>query len=127
MADDWYVQIGYKRAAELSAGRAQALADLEYAKSNGDHESASTALQNIADIDQASANLGRLYDQYTRSQQPPPEPSPEERAARPISRMDWSDVVEMTRQSKYAKNICPDDPNLIAGYNEAMRRRSRGQ
>jgi hypothetical protein len=125
--DDWYIDIGRQRLAELNAGRAQALADLELAKSNGDHDSASTALQNIADIDAAQANLGRLYDQYVRSQQPPPEPSKEERAARRISRMDWSDVVEMTRQSKYAKNIQPNDPNLIAGWQEAQRRRQRGE
>jgi hypothetical protein len=127
MAEDWYVEIGRQRLAELNAGRAQALADLELAKSTADHDAASTAMQNIADIDQAQANLGRLYDQYARSMQPPPEPSKEERAARPIHRMDWSDVVEMTRQSKYAKNIQPNDPNLIAGWQEAQRRRQRGE
>jgi hypothetical protein len=127
MANDWYLDIGYKRLAELRAGRAQALADLEYAKSNADSDGASTALQNIADIDAAEANLGRLYDQYVRSQQPPPEPSPEERAARPVSHMDWQDVVNLARQSKYARNIRADDPALLEGWREAQRRRSRGE
>jgi hypothetical protein len=127
MANDWYLEVGQQRLSNLRAGRAQALADLEYAKSNGDRDSADTALQNIADIDAAEANLMQLYNRYAASQQPPPEPSAEERAARPISRMDWTDVVEMTRQSKYAKNIRPDDPNLIAGWQEAQRRRQRGE
>jgi hypothetical protein len=62
MADDWYVEIGRQRLAELNAGRAQALADLELAKSNGDTDAASAALQNIADIDAATGNLGRLCE-----------------------------------------------------------------
>ena len=68
-----------------------------------------------------------LHNQYLQSQQAPPEPSPEERAARPLNRMDWHDVVEMTRASKYAKDIRPDDPAMIAGYYEAQRRRARGE
>jgi hypothetical protein len=124
---DWYLEKGGQRLAALRAGRAQALADLELAKNNGDDDAADTAIANLADINAAEANTVQLCNQYIASQQPPPEPSKEERAARPIDRMDWSDVVEMTRQSKYAKNIRPDDPNLIAGWQEAQRRRARGE
>jgi hypothetical protein len=113
--------------ANLRAGRAQCLADLEYAKSNGDRDAADTALANLAEIDMAEAGVMQLYGKYAASQQPPPEPSKEERAARPIHRMDWSDVVDMTRQSKYAKNIRPDDPALLEGWREAQRRRQRGE
>jgi hypothetical protein len=129
MADDFYLQAGSQRLAQIEAERAAALADLAAYKANHDQESAAQSIQQIANLDVELANLGNLYQRYQQSQNPPPvpEPSPEERAGRPISRMDWSDVVEMTRQSKYAKNIRPDDPNLIAGWNEAMRRRSRGE
>jgi hypothetical protein len=41
--------------------------------------------------------------------------------------MDWQDVVDLARQSKYAKDIQPNDPHLIAGWQEAQRRRARGE
>lgn len=41
--------------------------------------------------------------------------------------MDWQDVVDLARQSKYARDIKPDDPNMLAGYHEAMRRKARGE
>jgi hypothetical protein len=127
--DDFYLQAGSQRLAQIEAERAAALADLAAHKANGDRESAAQSVQQLANLDSELQNLNGLNQRYQASVNPPPppEPSPEERAARPISRMDWSDVVEMTRQSKYAKNIRLDDPNLIAGYNEAMRRRQRGE
>ncbi|MGO8923930.1 MAG: hypothetical protein ACLQF4_13460 [Xanthobacteraceae bacterium] len=129
MADDFYLSAGQQRLAQIEAERTAALADLAAYKANGDRDSAAASIQQIANLDVELGNLNNLYSRYVQSQTPqqPPEPSPEERAARPIHRMDWSDVVEMTRRSKYAKNIRPDDPNLIAGWNEAMRRRSRGE
>jgi hypothetical protein len=63
---DWYVDIGRQRLAELNAGRAQAQADLELAKSTGDTDAASTALQNIADIDAAQANLAAALQSLRR-------------------------------------------------------------
>jgi hypothetical protein len=127
--DDFYLQAGSQRLAQIEAEWAAALADLAAHRANHDSDSAAAAIQQIANLDVEVANLNSLYSRYVQSQNPPapPEPSPEERAARPISRMDWSDVVEMTRQSKYAKNIRPDDPNLIAGWQEAQRRRARGE
>jgi hypothetical protein len=127
MADDWYVERGRQRLAALRAGRAQCIADLEAAKRDGDADAADSAIANLADIDQQERNTISLYNQYAASQAPPPEPSLEERRARPIDRMDWNDIVEMTRQSKYAKNIRADDPNMIAGWQEAQRRRARGE
>jgi hypothetical protein len=123
MAEDWYVEIGRHRLAELNAGRAQAQADLELAKSTGDTDAASAALQNIADIDQAQANLGRLYDPYVRSQQAPPPPSDQERAAKPLHRMDYSDVYQMLKHSKYGV----DDNAFREGIAEVGRRRARGE
>jgi hypothetical protein len=130
MADnDFYLQAGQQRLLQIEAERSAALADLSAHRMNGDQDSAAQSVQQLANLDTELRNLNDLYVRYQQSQNPPapPEPSPEERAARPTSRMDWSDVVDMTRQSKYAKNIAPNDPNLIAGYNEAMRRRQRGE
>jgi hypothetical protein len=129
MADDFYLQAGSQRLAQIEAERAAALADLAAYKANHDQDSAAASIQQIANLDVEAANLNNLYQRYQQSQNPPapPEPSKEERAARPIHRMDWSDVVDMTRQSKHARDIKPDDPNLIAGWQEAQRRRQRGE
>jgi hypothetical protein len=114
---------------QLEAQRAASLADLAVHRSNRDADSMAASIQELANIDAETRNLGALYQQYVASQNPPqpPEPSPEERQARPIHRMDWQDVTNLARTSKYARDIQPNDPNLIAGWNEAMRRRSRGE
>jgi hypothetical protein len=129
MADDFYAEAFRARMQQISAERAAALADLEAAKLNGDHGLAGTAEQNIADLDAAAGNLQNLAQRYVASQNPPqpPEPSKEERAARPWNRMDWEDVANLARTSKYARNIRSDDPGLVAGWNEAQRRRQRGE
>jgi hypothetical protein len=41
--------------------------------------------------------------------------------------MDWNDVVELTRTSKYAKHIDGNDPWMRAGYAEVQRRKARGE
>src|SRR5262245_16027512 len=129
MAKDFYLKATRKQHQALQSARAQALAELEAHKASGDSFSAGQTVQQLADIAASEQNLQALVNQYAASQTPqaPPEQSPEERHAKPIERMDWRDIVEMTRQSKYAKDIQPNDPGLIAGYNEAMRRRARGE
>ena len=126
---DFYIESGETRLQEIAAERAEALATLERSKANADYQTAGVAVQQIANLDTEQANLVGLYNRYVASQQPPPQhvPTLEERRARPISAMDWNDIVEMTRQSKYAKNIQPDDPNMIAGWYEGQRRRARGE
>jgi hypothetical protein len=113
------------RATSFELSRAQN--DLNSAVACGDKDSASVAVMEIADLARRQENIVRLQQQYSASKQPPPMPSAEERAARPWQKMDWTDIVQMTRGSKYAKDIAPNDPNLVAGYAEAMRRRSRGE
>jgi hypothetical protein len=127
--DDFYIEAGRQRLAVLEAARTAALADLQAHKVNGDRDAAAEAVQTIANLDVEMQNLGGLYQRYQQSVNPPlpPEPSAEERAARPINRMDWQDVTNLARTSKYARDIRPDDPNLIAGYQEAMRRKARGE
>jgi hypothetical protein len=129
MSDDFYAQSARRRYEQLQAERAAALADLQAHKSNGDADAAAYSVQQVADTDAALANLQNLYSRYQQSQTPPAQPvvSAEERAARPADRMDWQDVVELARGSRYAKNIKPNDPALVAGWNEANRRRQRGE
>jgi hypothetical protein len=127
--DDFYSGAARQRMQQLQAERAAALADLAAHRANGDYESAGQAVQQVADLDAAAANLGNLYSRYVQSQQPPaqPELTPEERQARPISKMDWSDTVALAQTSRYGKNLRADDPNLIQGWREARRRSARGE
>ena len=126
---DFYRDSAERRLQQLNANRAAALADLEAHRLNADHDAAAECIQQVADLDAARQNLVDLHQRYVASQTPatPPEPSPEERAARPWNRKDWGDIVQLTQTSKYARNIKPDDPALIAGWNEARARRSRGE
>ena len=41
--------------------------------------------------------------------------------------MNWDDVVELTRTSKYAKHIDGRDPMMVAGWHEVQRRKARGE
>jgi hypothetical protein len=84
-----------------------------------------SAIQSIADLDRQRADLMALYNQYWQSQHPPapPEPSPEERAAKPLSHMNYGDVYEMLKNSKYGV----DDNAFRAGIAEVQRRRARGE
>jgi hypothetical protein len=126
MTDD-YIEAGKRRVAVLEAARAAAVADIQAHRVNGDQESMAEAIQTVANLDADLANLNNLYSRYTQSQQPPPEPSKEEREARPWNRMDWQDVVNLARQSKYARDLRADDPALLEGWREAQRRRQRGE
>jgi hypothetical protein len=129
MSDDFKADSARRRFEMIQAERAAAVADLAAAEANSDYDSGAQAAQTIADLDAAAANLGNLYSRHVQSQQPrqPEYLTPEERAARPIEKMDWSDAVELARTSRYGKNIRADDPNMVAGYYESRRRRARGE
>jgi hypothetical protein len=126
---DFYENSARRRLEMLNVERQSALADLTAHRANGDSDSAAYVVQQIADIDAQQRNLVDLHQRHVASMQPPRQRpvSQEERAARPIQDMDWNDLVDMTRQSKFAKNIRSDDPWMVAGYYEAQRRRARGE
>ena len=129
MADDFYVSA---RAARFrpDRGRAEsrAFADLADAKASADYETAGYAVQTLANLDAEARNLANLHEQYVRSQiRPPPEISAEEKAAKPWNRMTPDDALELARQSKYGKDLDWNDPHVRAGYQEAQRRRARGE
>jgi len=125
---DFYSDSARRRLEQIETERAAATADLAAHKANGDYDTAALSIQQIANLDAEQRNLVDLHQRYAASQQPRQDyATPEERAARPVHRMDWQDVVDMTRQSRYAKNIKADDPAMVAGWHEANRRRARGE
>src|SRR5262249_7418400 len=128
MAKDFYLKSARKQFDALRAARADLLSQLEAHRQAGDAQGAAETVQGLADVAASEQNLTALVQQYAASQRPQPDfTTPAERAAPPPERMDWNDVVELTRTSKYCKDIQPNDPNLIAGYQEAMRRRAQGR
>lgn len=128
MSNDFYSAVTQSRLTMLAAEEQASLADLAASRANSDTESAASALQQLANLRAERSNLLSLHQEYVASQQPQrqPEPSPEERAARPWSRMDYSDVLEMARNSKYAKDLTWNS-DMQAGYEETRRRRARGE
>ena len=124
-ADDYYTHLARQQIQRLEANKAQCLADLQRAKADADYETAGSAVQELADIEAKRQNIVALHDQYVRSQTPvePPELTPEEKAAKPWSAMDYGDVWEMSATSKYGV-----DENLFrAGMAEVARRRAKGE
>lgn len=120
---DFYVFAAQQRVSEIEAQRAQALADLAQYKATADYQSAAGAVQQIANLDAEWQNIANLHSQYVASQTPvePPELTPEEKAAKPISAMDYGDVWEMSATSKYGV----DEDAFRAGMAEVARRRAR--
>ena len=129
MAEDFYSQAARQRLAMLDAEKAAHLADLAAHRANSDTESAASVVQALANTEAERQNLLSLHNQYVASQQAParPELTQEQRNAKPWSQMDFSDSLEMAKQSRYAKNLTADDPHFVAGMREATRRRQRGE
>lgn len=119
---DFYSDSAQKRLAMIEAERASALADLAAHRANSDYESAGNAIQQVANLDSERANLVQLYNSYVQSQTPvsPPELSAEEKAAKPVNRMDYRDVYEMAKGSKHGV----DDDAFRQGMAEVRRRRA---
>ncbi len=99
---DFYVNAAATRANQIEAELAACRADLAAHRANQDTDSAAVSIQQIANLEAERANLNTLYQGYIASQQPPqPEPmSDQERAARPWSKMDYSDVWEQRRRAR---------------------------
>lgn len=121
-SDVFYTFSARQRLQQISAQRAQSLADLEQAKASSDYESAASAVQQIANLESEKANLVALHQQYVASQTPPApvELTPEQRAAKPAEQMDLSDGSEICRNSKYGADLDFSDPNVIAGCHHMM-------
>ena len=126
--NDFYLSAAARRANELAAERQAHLADLAAHRANGDTVSAAQAVQALANNQAEQQNLQALCNDYVAAQQPrqPERISEEERAAKPWSRMNYDDVLEMARGSKYAKDLTWN-ADMQAGYNEVRARRARGE
>lgn len=124
-ADDFKTYAARHRLQQLEANRAQCVADLAAAEASADAETAATAVQELANIEAQKQNIVALHQQYVRSQQVPeaPELSQEERHAKPIERMDYADVWEMSQGSRYGV----DEHAFRAGMAEVARRRAKGE
>jgi aspartyl/asparaginyl-tRNA synthetase len=128
MANDFYLDAAAQRANEIAAEKQAALADLAAHRANGDTVSAAQSVQQLANLQAEQQNLQSLCNDYVAAQRPPapPELSAEERAAKPWSKMNYDDVLEMAKTSKYAKDLTWND-DMQRGYEETRRRRSRGE
>jgi aspartyl/asparaginyl-tRNA synthetase len=128
MTQDFYISAALQRQNELEAERQAALADLAAHKANNDYAAASATVQSLANLQAEATNLKNLCDNYIASQQPrqPERLSDEEKAAKPIHRMNYDDVLDMARTSKYAKDLTWN-ADMQAGYDEVRARRSRGE
>ena len=129
-SQDDYSYAAQLQGSRLRAERMRALAELEEARADGNTLVMGECEQTIADIDQKGRNLNALHEEYRRSLEPPPappEPTAEERFARPWDRMTWDDALDLARTSQYGKDLDHNDPNVQAGYREVARRRSRGE
>lgn len=126
---DFYQESAEARMERLNYQRQLALVNLQEAKITGDLHSGGEYAQEIADIDAAKANLVKLHNSYLQSQQPQyqPEQSPEEWRVKSVERMTPEDGLEVSRRSKYGKDLNWSDPNVQKGYAEMQRRRGRGE
>jgi hypothetical protein len=129
MSRDFYFDAAAQRANQIEAELAAAKADLMAHKANSDVDSASQTVQSIANLEAEKANLNHLYQSYVVSQQPPqqPELTKEELQAKPWDRLSPDEALSFARTSKYGHDLNWSDPNVVAGYREAQRRRSRGE
>jgi hypothetical protein len=129
MADDFYTQAARSRAEAIEMQIAASRADLLVHRNNSDLQAAGETVQQIANLEAERANLTTLYNNYVASQQPPaPEQlTEEERNARPWHKMTPDDGLALARTSKYGRSLDWNDGHVRAGWQEAQRRRSRGE
>ena len=67
--DDETLRIGRQQVARIDAGLAQANAEFQQAKVNGDEESAGLAMQTYADLEAQKLNLLNAYDRQIAAEQ----------------------------------------------------------
>ena len=129
MADDYYSDIARRRAQQLEADKAEMLGGLARARADSDDYAATEIIQGIANNEQEMRNLGKLHADYMAAQNPPQQMplSREEWRARPVERMTPQDGLEVARNSKYGATLDFSDPHVQAGFQEAARRRARGE
>jgi hypothetical protein len=117
------LQSGIEAWNQICAERSQAQADFDRAVYEGDASGMIEARRRITTYNGELRSLRADYNDYVAANQPPPEPSKEERAARSFDRMDRQDMWNLANSGKYGA-----DPNAFAaGEAEVRRRRMRGE
>jgi|ERR1700687_3432611 len=127
--NDFYLGAAEQRLRVLEAAKQRAVADLSEARACNDYEAAGVEIQTIASLDDQKASLIRLHQAHVQSQQqaqPVPQTA-EEWRTKAVERMTPDDGLQVARGSKYAKDLDWNDPNVRKGYEEASRRRARGE
>jgi hypothetical protein len=126
---DPYVKLARRQYQDLQAGISGAQADLEAFRQSGDKQSARAALQQIADLTAQQRNLSVLHDQCVASKTVPQQPaqSTEQWQHKPPEAMNYDDALQVFKTSKYGKDLDWQNKDVQAGYQEAMRRRQRGE
>jgi hypothetical protein len=124
--DEFYKQAGHNRWLQLQEFIGNEQIALSRYQRNGDVESASYSLQQLANAQAEMRNLQNLHDQVVASETPPPAPPPltrEEQMAKPLEKMTLEDSWNLGNTSKYG---C-DAEGFKRGMAEVMARRQRGQ
>src|SRR5205823_2036404 len=129
MSNDYYLDLAKQRAQQIEADKAELLAGLARARANGDDYSGVEILQGLANNDQEMRNLNQLHNDYMATRNPPAQVplSREEWRARPVERMTAEDGLAVARNSKYGQDLNWNDANVRLGWEEAQRRRARGE
>jgi hypothetical protein len=122
---DDVIQSGRRQLERLNAQMAQANAQYQQCRIEGDQDGMDIALQDWSNLENQAVNLQNSYNRQIAAQQAaaPRELSAEEKAARPLSHMNYGDVYDMLKHSKYGV----DDNAFRAGIAEVQRRRARGE
>jgi hypothetical protein len=124
-SDDTPAYIARRGISEYDAEYTRKYADFQEALAGGDTLSATQYAKDMAKIREERKSFIEMYNEHVDAQRPPPSPpelSQEEKAAKPISAMDYGDVWEMSQNSKYGL----DEDAFRAGMAEVRRRKLQG-
>jgi hypothetical protein len=127
--DDAYRYYGEQTLAQLQAELSAAQADLASFHAAQDQAGCSEAIRRISNARNEIRGLENTWAEYQAANTPrqPPPMTDAERQAKSWNHMNWDDVVELTRTSKYAKHIDSRDPMMVTGWHEVQRRKARGE
>ena len=110
--DDETLRIGRQQVARIDAGLAQANAEFQQAKVNGDEESAGLAMQTYADLEAQKLNLLNAYDRQIAAEQTA---APRQLTREQINKMDLNEMSPEIRkwwfsqQSKHGQDSAAYD------------------
>jgi hypothetical protein len=125
MSEDPRITTMRQQLGRLEVIKARANADYMQALENGDDTTACEAAQEYADADEKRVSLLNTAQRIAYAEQAaaPREPSREERMAKPLDRMDWNDVWEISK-SKYGD---PDPERFRAAIAHVQNNPTRGR